>query len=164
LKITELLEKNVYTARPEDFLNETAETMFRKDVGALPVVDEHDKLLGMITDRDICMCALIEGRKLAELPVSLAMSAPVFACAIDDDVADVHAAMQTHQVHRVPVVDTDDKLVGIIGWSDLVRATNAKKRGMTSTDLLRTLTLLSEPRGLEEPEVTVRPVGKKRKD
>jgi CBS-domain-containing membrane protein len=164
MKINELLVKNVYTTRPEDFLNEAAETMLRKDVGVLPVVDEQDKLLGMITDRDICMCALIEGRKLGELPVSLALSTPVFACTVDDDIADVHAAMQTHQVHRLPVVDKDEKLLGLIGWSDLLRATTAKKRGMTATDLHRTLTLISEPRELAEPEVTVQPRGKQHKD
>ena len=157
MKVSELLQKNVHTTRPEALLKEAAEEMFARDVGALPVVDERNRLVGMITDRDICMCALIEGRPLTELPVSLAMSTPVFTCKPEDTIADVHATMQTHQLHRVPVADADGVLVGIVGWSDLVRATAAKKRGATPTDLLRTLTLVTEPHELAEIEVTAQP-------
>ena len=164
MKAFDLIQKNVYTTRLEDVLHEAAQTMLGKDVGALPVVDEAHRLVGMITDRDISMCALIEGRPLSELPVSLAMSTPVFACKIDDTLADLHAAMETHQVRRVPIVDAENKLVGIVGWSDLVRATGAKKRGATPTDLLRTLTLVFEPRELGEHELTAQPAVEKQLD
>ena len=161
MKVTDLMKKNVHTTLLEDTLQEAAETMLKRDVGVLPVVDEQDRLVGMITDRDICMCSLIEGRSLQDLPVSLAMSSPAWACGLEDSLEDVHAAMQTHQIHRVPVVDGDEKVVGIVGVGDIVRATAAKKRGANPTDLIRTLGLVTEPREIVESRVAGRTAGRK---
>jgi CBS domain-containing protein len=125
--------------------------MLKGDIGALPVVDSTNKLVGMITDRDICMSSLIEGRSLKELPVSLAASTPAWACGLEDSIGHVSAAMQTHKVHRIPVVDKEEKLVGIIGLGDVVRATVDKKADATPRDLTQTLAAIMEPRGHVAP-------------
>ena len=151
MKITSLMEKNVHTCRPEDSLEEAAGTMLKGDVGALPVVDNDNKLVGMITDRDICMSSLIEGRSLKELPVSLAASTPAWACMLEDSLADVRAAMQTHKIHRIPVVDENEKLIGIVGLGDIVHATSEKKSGFTPNDLTKTLAAIMEPREQASP-------------
>ena len=148
MKITELMHTQLQTCRPEETLAEAAAKMLKFDLGALPVVTPENKLLGMITDRDICMCGLIEGRPMKELPVSLATSSPAWACEVGDTLNEVHAAMQTHKIHRVPVVDEEQRLVGIVGLGDIVRATNAKQRGTSPHALVQTLTAIRAPREL----------------
>jgi signal-transduction protein with cAMP-binding, CBS, and nucleotidyltransferase domain len=79
------------------------------------------RVIGMITDRDICMAAYMQGRRLHDIPVAIAMSKEVYSCRPTDSLAVALKVMQTNQVHRLPVVDQDDRIVGILSLADVAR-------------------------------------------
>jgi CBS-domain-containing membrane protein len=101
-------------------LNAAARIMWDHDCGCAPVVDQTGKLVGIVTDRDLCMAAYTQGQPLGAIPVERAMSARVIACARGDDLATAHRLMRTHEIHRLPVTDTRGRLLGILSLSDLV--------------------------------------------
>jgi CBS domain-containing protein len=113
--------RDVRTCRPETSLNDAANEMWQGNCGILPVVDADRKLVGVITDRDVCMGAYTQGRVLSDLPVRNSMSRAVFACRPSDPIEDVIRCMADHQVRRVPVVDAKGGLVGILSLDDLAR-------------------------------------------
>jgi predicted transcriptional regulator len=89
----------------------------------LPVCsgDEPSKAVGMITDRDIAMCAMFHPKPLRELPVSDAMARKLRVCRQTDSVEDAESIMRDAQVRRLPVVDSDERIVGMISLADLAR-------------------------------------------
>jgi signal-transduction protein with cAMP-binding, CBS, and nucleotidyltransferase domain len=82
--------------------------------------DAHGRLAGIVTDRDVCMVAYTQGVPLTAIPVERAMSARVVSCARGDDLETAHRLMRTHLIHRLPVVDTRGRPIGILSLSDLV--------------------------------------------
>jgi CBS domain-containing protein len=110
---------------PSDSLNRAAQLMWEGDCGALPVVDHDDAVIGMVTDRDVCMAAYTRGVALSELPVSSAMSTAVASCTPTSTLRSVMDLMAMHQVRRVPVVSDDGKLVGIVSLADIARLAQA---------------------------------------
>lgn len=124
-KARDVMTRDVVSCRPADSLNRAAQLMWEGDCGALPVVDHSGKLLGMLTDRDICMAAYTRGRPLTELSVSAAMSTSVFSCRPEDTLRSVMDAMATRQVRRIPVLDEAGLLVGIVSLADVARLAQA---------------------------------------
>ena len=115
--IAEVMTADVEVVRPEETLRDAARAMADLDVGAIPVCDGR-KLIGMITDRDIAIRAVAEG-KSADTPVSEVMTDEVVWCSEDDSVQDVLEQMGDAQIRRIPVVDEDRNLVGIVALGDL---------------------------------------------
>lgn len=152
MKVTELMSTKVNTCLPEDSLREAAVRMLKHDCGILPVVDEQGQVLGMISDRDICMCSLIEGGALEGLHVSRAMSKEVWGLRPEDTFTDACKALKLHGVRRLPVMDEQHHLLGILGIGDLVTATQTKKKGVAARDLLDTLGALTK-----EPDPAAKP-------
>jgi CBS domain-containing protein len=103
--------------------------MWERDCGTVPVLDQEGCVVAMLTDRDLCMAAMTQGRALAEVRVSSAMSRNVWTCRPDDDLPEAEAMMRARKVRRLPVVDAEGKLLGILSLSDLARASTAPKRG-----------------------------------
>lgn len=126
----------VRTCTPETSLNDAAYQMWCADCGVLPVVSGDSTVVGMITDRDVCMAACLRGAPLKDLKVGDAMSPMVFACRTTDSIEDVIRCMGDHQVRRVPVVDARGKLVGILAANDLVRRIVGLADERTRTRLL----------------------------
>lgn len=126
----QLMTTNVLSCREEDSLERAAQLMWEGDVGAIPVVDAERRLIGLITDRDICMAAYTQGCGLAARSVGGVMSQEVYTCRPGDSVAFVEEQMRRHQVRRLPVVD-DGRLVGIVSLNDL--ALTAGKRRVFKT-------------------------------
>jgi CBS domain-containing protein len=124
-KARDVMTREVVSCRPADSLNRAAQLMWDGDCGALPVIDHAGKLLGMLTDRDICMAAYTRGRPLTELSVSAAMSTSVFSCRPEDTLRSVMDAMATRQVRRIPVLDEGGLLVGIVSLADVARLAQA---------------------------------------
>jgi CBS domain-containing protein len=122
--------------------------MWEKDCGCLPVVDEDGELVGMITDRDICMAAYTKGISLHDASVAAVMSHPVIACRVEDNVGQVEQLMKTHRIRRIPVVDALDGLVGMVSVGDLARAAEAHglRGAVTAPGIARTLASICEPR------------------
>ncbi len=131
-------------------MNEAARIMWEHDCGCVPVVDEGRRVIGMLTDRDACMAAYTQGLRLQDMPVHRAMSNGATACRATDDVDTALGVMATSQVHRLPVVDEEDRLVGIVSVTDLIRAAQAEAgaaRQRAAGALLETLAQVQQPRG-----------------
>ena len=96
-------------------------TMWRQDVGFLPVVDTEQKVIGVITDRDIAVAAWSRGQRLEEIPVFSVMSATVHACGPSDEARVALTLMRNHQLRRLPILGEGGRLVGLVTLSDLAR-------------------------------------------
>jgi len=123
--IREIMSPDVRMVRPEQTIREAAQLMAEMDVGALPVAND-ERLLGMVTDRDIVVRALARGLT-ADTPVSDVMSPDVKYCFDDDDLAKIVENMSEIQVRRLPVVDRNKRLVGIIALADIATKTNSQE-------------------------------------
>ncbi len=142
---------DVGACRPFDTVDWSAKVMWERDCGAVPVVDQEGRAIAMLTDRDICMAALTQGKALAEIHVSSAMSRRLWSCRPMDDVKEAEKLMRAHQVRRLPVVDPDGKLLGVLSISDLARVavspkgTRAKKKPIGASEVGETLGAISSP-------------------
>ncbi|MFN3946016.1 MAG: CBS domain-containing protein [Allosphingosinicella sp.] len=119
-KVSECMTREIDVVKPDQPIQEAAQFMLRSDAGAMPVCDG-DQLIGMVTDRDIAVRAVAEGRG-PDTPVRDAMSGDILFCFEDDDVEDVAIKMSDAQVRRFPVLSRDKKLVGIVSIGDLARS------------------------------------------
>ncbi len=115
--IAEVMTADVETIKPEESLRDAARAMADLDVGSLPVCNGR-KLIGMITDRDITIRAVAEGKSV-DTPVSEVMTDEVVWCNETDPVDEVLLQMGDAQIRRLPVIDADRNLVGIVALGDL---------------------------------------------
>src|SRR5205809_4269082 len=118
MQVNELMTQNAECIGPDATLHEAAARMKALDVGSLPVCDK-DRLVGMLTDRDIAMRSVADGHDPRTDRVRDAMTPEVFLCFEDDDVADVAELMREKQVRRLPVLNRAKQLVGIVSLGDL---------------------------------------------
>lgn len=116
-----IMSRDVWTCSPWESLNRAAQIMWDANVGSVPVVDNDRRVVGIITDRDVCMAAYTRGQLLHDCTVASAMSTVVYACSPDDTVSRVVDIMVDRQVRRVPVIEADQRLVGIVSLADLAR-------------------------------------------
>jgi CBS domain-containing protein len=124
MQIAEIMTRDVRLAAPEQTVKEAARMMAELDVGAIPVA-ENDRLVGMLTDRDICVRAVAAGKNPNRCKVGEVMSAEVKYVFEDETTADLARNMSTLQVRRMPVLDRDRRLVGIVSLGDLATANGA---------------------------------------
>jgi CBS domain-containing protein len=117
MKISEVMTRDVQTVRPDQTAREAASFMLNADAGAIPVT-EGDRLVGMITDRDIAVRGVAEGHG-PDTPVRDLMTNDIVAARLDDDTDDVAAKMSEARVRRLPVIDDQEKLCGIVSLADL---------------------------------------------
>ncbi|WP_323764757.1 CBS domain-containing protein [Marinovum sp.] len=117
MQVSQVMTAHPVTVTPDQSLREVAEIMKRIDTGFVPVGD-NDRLVGMITDRDIVINGLACGKD-ADCAVSEVMTREVLYCRQDEEVAAVARNMGANQVRRLPVVDADKRLVGIVSLGDL---------------------------------------------
>jgi len=140
MKISEVMSCDVQCIRPDATLHQAAEKMKSLDVGSLPVCHS-DKLVGMITDRDIVVRSVAEGHDPEIDHVQDVMSPELFHCFEDQDVREIARLMKDKQVRRIPVLSRDKRLVGIVSLGDLALAPVADE--ITEA----TLEAISEPAG-----------------
>lgn len=151
MKVEDLMTTEVGSCRPYDAASEAAKVMWEQDCGAVPVVDQDGRVVAVLTDRDICMASFTQGRSLADIRVSSAMSRSLWSCRADEDVKDAEKRMRTHRVRRLPVVDAEGRLIGILSLSDLAREamsakrSRAKKKDVVVADVGETLGAISTP-------------------
>lgn len=142
MKILECMSRDVRTVNADEPIQEAATTMADIDSGILPVSKE-DRLVGMITDRDIAIRAIARGRG-PSTPVQEVMSNEVRYCFEDEDVDDVLDNMADIQVRRLPVVNRDKRLVGIVSISDLASGASPAHAGEALGEIARPSTLHSQ--------------------
>jgi CBS domain-containing protein len=143
MKIHDIMTKDPRTVTADATVREAAQIMRAEDVGIVPVVDgQTDKrLVGVITDRDIAVRCIADGRD-GDCRVREVMSGGnVATCRENDDVNSVMEAMRTEKVRRIPIVDERGSLVGIVAQADIVRKTNNDARASD------TIEQISEPGG-----------------
>jgi CBS domain-containing protein len=146
MKVQDVMSKNVRSCTPQDDLAAAARLLWNGDCGVLPiVVGAGRRVVGMLTDRDVCMAAWTQGRPLSEIPVEIAMASDVVTCRPEDDVSEVLGRLRARHVRRLPVVDESQQLLGIVSLVDFARA--AAERGARSTveDVCATLASISAP-------------------
>ena len=119
MKVSEVMTRDVQTVRPDQTAREAASFMLRADAGAIPVTDG-ERLIGMITDRDIAVRGVAEGHG-PDTPVRELMTNDVVAARADDETDDVAAKRSEAQVRRLPVIDDQERLCGIVSLADLTR-------------------------------------------
>jgi CBS domain-containing protein len=124
MKVSEVMTTEVETISADQTAREAASFMLRADAGSIPVC-EGDRVIGMITDRDIAVRGVAEGRG-PDTPVSELMSDGIVCAHEDDDINKVAQRMSEEQVRRIPVLDSDEKLVGIVSLGDLTRETTGE--------------------------------------
>jgi CBS domain-containing protein len=128
MKVSEIMTREVETVTPDTTLQEAAKLMARVDAGALPIL-ENDRLSGIITDRDIAVRAVGEGRDPATTKVRDIMSAQVRHVAEDDNVEEIADLMAELQVRRLPVVNRERRVVGIVSLGDIAREKKPRTAG-----------------------------------
>lgn len=125
MKVSEVMTSDVQTVTPDQSAREAASFMLRAEAGSIPVT-EGDKVIGMITDRDIAVRGVAEGRG-PDTPVRELMTDHIICARKDDDVDDVARRMSEEQVRRLPVLDDDDRLCGIVSLGDLARESRGEQ-------------------------------------
>jgi len=124
MQVNEVMSSDVNIASPQQTIREAARMMAKIDAGVLPV-GENDRLVGMITDRDIAVRGVAKGHG-PDTPVSELMTNDVVCARDTDDVADVASKMSSAQVRRMPIVDSSDRICGIVSLGDLSREADSE--------------------------------------
>ena len=135
MKVKDIMTSLVHTCRPHDSLHEAARLLWDHDCGCLPVVDGDGRVQGVITDRDICMGAYTKGQDFLTLRVSDSMSIAPITCAPSDELDKAAQRMADREIRRLPVVDAEQRLVGILSLNDIVRAAKALASGDANASL-----------------------------
>ena len=128
MQVQEIMHPDVQIVDPNMTIRDAARRMRANDVGALPV-GENDRLIGMVTDRDIVVRAVAEDRSPGDTTVREVMSEGICYCFEHDDVAQVARVMARHQVRRLPVIDRSERLVGFVALADLGRLEETAAHG-----------------------------------
>jgi CBS domain-containing protein len=114
MRVSKVMVTDVTVVTPGATIDAAAQMMADLDIDALPVGESEGALAGIITSRDILLRVVAPRRDPRSTRVAEAMTATVFSCAPDDDVADVLRKMERHQVQRMPVLDEDGRIVGLV--------------------------------------------------
>ncbi len=147
MKIEKVMSTDVHSCSERDSLEYAAKLMWEHDCGALPVTEE-GLAIGVITDRDICMAAYIQGKALRDISVGGVMARNPITCSPSDDVAVAEAKMREHRVRRLPITE-NSKLVGVLSLNDLANALQFGKvgrNGVSTDEVAHTLAAVSAHR------------------
>jgi CBS domain-containing protein len=122
MKVDMLMTREVASCQGDDPCSAAARLMWECDCGAVPVLDSERRMAGIITDRDICMATWMQDRPPSAIPISAVMARDLSVCSPNDTVETAERLMRTRQIRRLPVVDEDRRLIGILSLADIVRA------------------------------------------
>ena len=144
MKARDLMSENVACVTPESTAQEAARLMESHDVGSLPVVEGTERrLVGVVTDRDLALRVLGRGES-PEVQIREVMSGNVQCCKAEDSLDDIENAMGRYQVRRIPIVDDNNRVVGMVAQADLAR----ERKAVGAKDLGKVLEKISEPAGV----------------
>jgi CBS domain-containing protein len=142
MKVRDLMTTNAAFCRPETNLAAVGALMWKHDCGFIPVVDHTEKVTSVITDRDICIALTTKDRQPSKITAGEITAAPAFVCSPDDDIQTALKTMSRERLHRLPVVNNQRGLVGILSINDaLLHAEQGagKKPGISYDDVVQTL-------------------------
>ena len=146
--VRSIMGRNIVSCTGADTLHRAAQIMWDRDCGAVPVVDADGRLIGVLTDRDICMAAYTQGRALSGLSVASVLSGRVHSCLPSDSIDEAIALMRTQRIRRLVVVDGSRHVLGMLSLADVARhvASLTPTRREVALVLSELMALLSERR------------------
>jgi len=148
--VQDLMHDNIQCCHTATNLEAVAHQMWDNDCGAIPIVDNNGKPIGIITDRDIAMGSSINHRPLWELSAGdIVNGRPVFCCRADDDIETLLNVMREHQVRRVPVTDENGLLCGMVSSGDIIRS--AQKRATRGREKISYDQVVSTLKDISQP-------------
>jgi CBS domain-containing protein len=121
MRVQDLMTPAPSTCRLGDSASMAARIMWERDCGIVPIVDASDRVVGVVTDRDLCMAAYFQGAPLSQIPLESCMTQGLAVVRPEDDLARAERLMSDRQVKRVPVIDDNGLLVGILSLGDVAR-------------------------------------------
>ena len=159
MKVQDVMTDEVQSCAPETNLTTVAMQMWRGDFGAMPVVAGR-KVVGMVTDRDICMAAATKHRDPANIRVKEVISGQVYGCSCDTDIHEALKMMQQKQVRRLPIISPEDcRLQGILSMNDLaLKATTERKSALSAEDVENTLRAICTHRAVAQAKPLQQPM------
>lgn len=142
MKVVDVMMGTPYYCRPDSNLGSATELMWTGNCGFLPVVGKQDEVIGIITDRDICVALGTRGRPSGEVKVAEVMSSKVYSCKPEDDIHVALRAMREGHVRRLPVITKEGALVGVISMDDVLLRAEAPSLGkapeLSSEEIVKT--------------------------
>lgn len=153
MNIEQVMNKAVHACSPQDSAKHAAQLMWDQDIGCLPVIDQNRKPVAMVTDRDLLMASHLSGKRLETLSVGEAMSKQLHVARVGESLQAVTELMRAKQVRRLPVVDNQGKLAGIVSLNDLALA-GGRNREVKAEDVAATLASICQPRRPAQPTMS----------
>jgi CBS domain-containing protein len=152
MKVQDIMTSDVQCCGPDTNLAAAAKMMWDSDCGALPVLNVQSQVLGMITDRDICMAVATKNKPASDITVWETVSGKAHTCKMSEDVHTALDIMRREKIRRLPVIDEDGILQGMLSMNDLILAAG-EHRGrsapeLSSEDVIRTMKAISAHRVL----------------
>jgi len=147
MKVKDVMTPDAKVIRITGNLADAAKEMWENDCGALPIVNAERKVLGMITDRDICMAGAMRDRGLSQISVEEVMTKRVYAAQLEEDIEEALHTMREHKVRRLPVLSLQGELEGIVSMNDIVlraKPQNGKKPPIGYRDVVKTYQAIGE--------------------
>lgn len=146
--VRSVMSRNIATCNGGDTLARAAQIMWDRDCGAVPVVDADGRLIGILTDRDICMAAYTQGRPLVAMGVASVLSGRIHSCSPSDSIDEALSIMREQRIRRLVVVDGSRHVVGMLSLADVARhvASLLPSRRETALVVAELLAALSERR------------------
>ncbi len=146
MNIEKLMSTKLAVCHPHDSLSTAAQLMWEHDCGSVLVVDDDEAIVGIITDRDICMAGYIRGRALHTISISDTMSNQVFSCSADDSLETAGQRMADNQVRRLPILDSENRPIGVLSLNDIARyGASSELGGGLDHEVAQTLAAISQP-------------------
>ena len=132
-KCNEVMTKNPVCCRPDDVVTKVAQLMQSENIGSIPVIENErtQKLVGIVTDRDLVLKIIAKGHDVKSTKVGAVMTRQVVTCRAGDDLQVALDTMAEHQLRRIPIVDNDDRIIGIIAQADVATRVNLPEETAT---------------------------------
>ena len=147
MNIEQLMSRDTRSCSPDDTLDCAARSMWERDCGVVPIVEAGGRVVGMITDRDICMAAYTQNQLLAQIPIRTVAMKPVVTVRPQESAQVAESLMQRHQLRRLAVIDDRNRLVGILSLNDLARCAGRHPQEIPTAEIAKTLAAIGQPRG-----------------
>src|ERR1700693_4267155 len=161
--VKDLMTRNVTSCRPENNLAELAEMMWNERCGAVPILDGSRRVMGIITDRDICIALGTRNIRASEVLARDVSPPGYISCNPDNDVRDALKTMATQEVSRLPVVDEAGQLVGILSIDDIIFRAGGGHSCLSDREIIDTMRAMREER-IHQPEVVTQDANNVRSD
>lgn len=146
MKVREVMTPDAKAIWITESLADAAKEMWENDCGVLPIIKDR-KVVGMITDRDVCMASAVRNRNPSAISVEEVMNATVYAAEAEEDVEQALQTMREHKIRRLPVLNLAGELEGIVSMNDIVlkaKARNGKKPLIDYADVVKTYQAICE--------------------